>query len=137
MKIVVDSDEIAKLCDSAGNAVMDEDGEKALATLMSIYTQIGDFINEVKTNIKKNALDIDRNFTGYSGDYVKIELRKFGSAYAIERPEVVPPEFVKTRTVTSLDSKRIDEYVKDNGELPMGIERLEREPQIVIKIKEN
>ena len=136
MIITLDTDEIATLCKSGENVIMSEEAEKSLANLLAIQDQIGEFVEEVKAKIKENALAMDKNFTGFSGDYLKIELRKFGSKYAIECPEKLDPAYVKREIKESLDTKAIAEYEKANdGELPSGIERLIRTPQIVIRKK--
>ena len=135
MKITVDDTEITTLCKNGTTAIMDEEGEKNLARLLTIQKELDDFIEKVKIQLKENALQMDANFTGFTGDYVKLELRKFGGKYAVETPEKLDPAFIKREVKESLDTKAIAQYLNDTGHLPDGIEMLDREPQLVIKLK--
>lgn len=133
MKITIDSDEISEICRKGSGFALTPDAEKSLVRLLDIQEQISEFVEKVKDTIRDNALELDPNFSGLKGDEIKIEYHETGSRYAIERPEVVPKEFITTKTTTTLNLKAVERWELENGSLPDGIERLERPRKVIIK----
>jgi len=132
--ITLDTQEIARLSKEGGKFAMNAESEVALARLLFIREKIDEFITEAKAEIEKSALDLDKDFTGLKGDKIKVEYRAFGAEYKIaEDPNLVPREFIKSKTMYSLVTSAIKEHQKNTGMLPIGVEAVERKKQISIK----
>lgn len=133
MKLIIDSDEVSKVCQNGSEFYLEPEAEKSLARLLDIQQQINEFVEKVKENIETNATSIDPNFTGLKGDLVKIEYHETGARYAIEQPEIVEQAFITTKTTQSLNLKAVERYELENGSLPLGVERLHRAKKLIIK----
>lgn len=132
-QLIIDSDEIAKICKDGSDFVLDAGAEESLARLLDIQDQIAEFVGQVKKNIETSALKLDGNFTGLKGDKLKIEYRAYGAVYDAPFPETVENTYCTSKRVYSLNTKAIEAYEQEYDGLPEGIMRKERSKQLTIK----
>lgn len=136
MKIVIDTDDIVISANSAGEFVFDGDAEKHLLNLIETQEKLEKVIAQVKTKLAEEGLKLNPHFAGVRGDSIKVGYSAHGAVYSVE-DGVKAKDFVTTKTTYSIDKKKVDDYVKNNGgEIPAGIAMNERKKSITIsKVK--
>lgn len=134
-KIVLDSEEIVRLCHTAEGFAMDASSEEALCKLLDIQDKVNELVENVKQNIVDIALVVDSDFTSIVGDKVKLEYRAYGSEYAVSDMSLLNSSFKKTSKKEELDVKAVKEYEEFTGRLPDGVVRKERKRVLTIKRK--
>ena len=89
--------------------------------------------NEAKEILKKNILaEMEKtNTIKIESEDVKLMRRFFGERYEVVDP-VEAKDFIIEEVKYKLDTKLIDEYVKNNGEIPVGIKLKDRAMSLVI-----
>lgn len=133
MKISLDTETMVERY--YGEFSINSNSEEALANLLAIRDKINAVIEDAKAKIKQEILSSNGvKPNSYTGEYIKVELRKYGGSYAIEQPEKVDQAFLTVKE--TLNTKAVKEFEEETGMLPDGIEKIEREPQITLKIKE-
>ena len=137
MKISVDTDQLQILVGSAGEIVINKEGEETLLKLLEIQNQVDEAMKQAKANIERQALQVDKNFMSVQGDRIKVAYRAYGSRYAIDQSHLsdIPETLYKKVTRFSPDTKAIDKYANETGKLPVGIITPDRVKQIIIGIK--
>lgn len=136
--LVVDPRAVAILSDEGGKLVFSAEAEQALITLFEMKEVIDAAIDRAKATIAETGLAYNPNFTSVQGDKVKAGYRYFGSKYRIDQAnfEKLPAAMYKTKVSHSPDTKAIDEFLKEHGNLPLGINYAERTRQVSLRIME-
>ena len=94
-------------------------------------------MERVKEGLGKAGKAINPNFKGVIGERVRCTYRKYGKKYNYDRAkkDSLKP-FLVAKEWFDLDSDKVDNYVKEVGELPEGVYMPEREPKLTITIRE-
>lgn len=115
--------------------IISKEGEEALVKFLEIKKKIEEAEEKLKELIKKR-MDAEK-ITKVEGENVKIIKRFYGARYKVVDPELVKQTgFGKVKEYVSPDVEKIEIYLEEMGELPEGIEKKEREEQIVINLIE-
>lgn len=136
--IVVDKNEIAQFVEEGGKLVLKQNAEEHLIKLLQLEELIKNAIEEVKKKVIEAGTSIDPDFKGVVGRQIKAFYRYTDSPYEFDKnhAEVAQP-FLKETKYFRVDSPKVDEYLEEKGELPIGIYPKEnREKKLVISFKE-
>lgn len=125
--VKVDKTEIAKLKVEAGKLVLTQKAENELIKLLDLKDYIDEVVEEVKNTISKSALSLYPEFKGVVGENLRAVYRNYGDKYETDNTE-----FLKTIITQRIDSDKIDEYIKVNGNLPEGVKKKERVKKLTI-----
>lgn len=134
-KITLDSEEIARLCETAEGFVLDASAEESLCKLLEVQESVNALVEKVKESIVEKALAIDSDFTSISGDRLKAEYRAYGAEFAIDDIDAVDKAFLNIKEKAELDVASVKEYERLTGKLPKGVIRKERKRTLTIKRK--
>ena len=134
-QITIDSDQIARLCQTAEGFALDSEAEDSLCKLLDIQDQINQFVEEVKSKIAEKATQIDADFTGLSGDRLKLEYRATGAEFALEDHATVDEMFITRTERMGVNAEAVRDFVEANGYLPAGVIVRKRKKTLVIKRK--
>lgn len=132
-KITIDLDEIDELSTQADKVFISADGEKVILDLLEAKERIDAALERAKEIIREKIQEIDPNLASIQGDQIKIQHRYFGNRYEFTSTE--DTSFLVERTSFTVDTKKVNEYLKENEKLPKGITLAERSKQIVFKAK--
>lgn len=116
------------------------EAEEAITWLLAVKDWADETLAKLKDEIAKKSVANDPNFTGVTGDHIKVEYRYFGQPYKISKDfdEALDydPAFVEkqVKTAYKVISNAVENYYKETGELPKGIEAVPREKTVVIKL---
>lgn len=132
--IQINKDEIYDLQIAGSKIIMTPEAEEQLMRLLALQQLVNDAVEEVKENIQAEANKIMPNFKGIVGEDVKIMHRAYGGKYSFKKEnlEVIDKSFVKQQVRYTVDSKEVDKFVKDNNDLPAGINEAFRSPKLSI-----
>jgi ElaB/YqjD/DUF883 family membrane-anchored ribosome-binding protein len=134
-QIIIYPDEITKLALEAGKLVFKKEAEAELVKLLEIKKKIDEAVEKVKEQIKQAGESILPNFKGVEGRMVKAVYSYHGAKYEIEDKEKARG-FYQEVVYIKPDTKIIDNYIKEVGELPEGIITKEREKSLSLRLKE-
>jgi len=134
-KIIIYPDEINKIAKEGGELIFRKEVEEGLVKLLKIKKQVDDAIEKIKEQIKQAGESILPNFKGVEGKMVKAVYSYHGAKYEIQDKEKARG-FYQEVVYVKPDTKTIDNYVKEVGELPEGIITKEREKSLSLRLKE-
>jgi len=137
MIITIDTNLIRLAKDEAGKITLTPEASKIVAQFQSLLDQMTDAREEIKETIKAKMYELDPVCTSVTGDGVKISLSPAGARFAIDKTNVdkLPKDWYTVETKYTLDSKKVDEYVKANDSLPLGIVEPTRSYSLRITVK--
>lgn len=135
MKITIDTDLIQLARDEAGNVTLHPEACKAVAQyheLKKIFEGAEEEIKE-KTKIAMSAEGVE----SVAGEGVKISMYPYGSKYSIDEPNLnyLPKDWYEIKTSYSLISEKVEDYVKKENKLPLGVIEPERKLTLRITVK--
>lgn len=133
--ITLDSDQIAKLCQTAEGFALDAQAEDSLCKLLDIQDQINKFVDEVKSKIVESATKLDSDFTSLSGDRLKLEYRASGAEFGLEDHATVEEMFITRTERMGVNAEAVRGFVAEHGYLPAGVIVRKRKKTLVIKRK--
>lgn len=138
MIVKVNAGEILKLEKNGEGIIFDPKAEDAIVRLLEIQKEVDGVIEYLKSEIERQALEFNPNFTGLKGEKIKINYSASGARYKdIGGVKFHREKFWSKKTVWSLDSKAIDEYKAKNYKLPKGIQEVNRKKTIRISEVQN
>lgn len=138
MIVKINSAEILKLEKDSEGIIFDPKAEDAIVRLLEMQRELNGAIEYLKSEIERQALQFNPNFTGLKGEKIKINYSASGSKYKDTGDIKFHRErFWTKKTVWSLDSKAIDEYKAKNYTLPKGVAEVHRRKTIRISEVQN
>jgi hypothetical protein len=132
-QIVIDLDKIDELSTQADKVFISADGEKVILDLLEAKERVEQALEKAKQIIKEKMEELDPNLVSIQGDQIKVQYRYFGNRYSYLNTE--NKSFLVEKTNFTVDTKKVEEYVKENKNLPEGIVLSERVKQVVFKAK--
>lgn len=138
MIVKVNSAEILRLEKDGEGIIFDPKAEDAIVRLLEIKNEVDGAIEYLKSEIERQALEFNPNFTGLKGAKIKINYSASGAKYK-DTGEVKfhKGSFWTKKTVWSLDSKAIDEYKAKFYKLPKGVQEIHRKKTIRVSEVKN
>lgn len=138
MIVKINAGEILKLEKDGEGIIFDSKAEDAIVRLLEIQKEVDGAIEYLKSEIERQALEFNPNFTGLKGEKIKINYSASGAKYKdIGGVKFHREKFWSKKTVWSLDSKAIDEYKAKFYKLPKGVQEIRRKKTIRISEVQN
>lgn len=134
--ITINLTEMNKLVQDGTDIYFSQEAEEALVKLLEIQKQVEEAVKSAKEILEAKGLEMNPNFKSISGDKVRVGYRYFGSQYAVDESRVneIPTELYKTKTSYSVETKALENYLKQHEGLPLGIVEKDRKKTITISI---
>lgn len=131
--VVIDPVEIVKLQQDAKDIMVNPDVEDAIVRLLEIQKEVDGAVEALKSEIERQALEFNPNFSAIKGEKIKINYSASGAKYAADGTAKNHRGKFWTKKITwSLNSKAIDEYRAKQYVLPTGIKEVQRRKTIRI-----
>jgi len=138
--ITIDTDQIIEFSKQAGNLVIKKEADEYLYKLLTLQVLIEQAINNAKNKIEEDACRIDPNFKTINGNKTRAMSRVYGYKYAIDpstgekaTEDGFATKEVKFRAVTD----KIEEFMKEKGQLPLGVQANIRKRTTSLSLKNN
>ena len=134
--IVIDPKEVAIWADEAGRFLFKPKAEAQILKIHEAILLLQSWEEKIKEQIGEMGKALNPNFKGVKGDKVSCIYRKFGAKYEYDwkKKQACTP-YLKEKIYYSVDSDKVDKYLKEVGELPEGIVEKAREDVLSITYK--
>ena len=121
---------------SADDFALNPEAEPYLIKLKEYEQALEEIEKVVKERIFETGTAISPDFKGVEGSRIRLRARKYGNRYKFElnKRDVLEP-FLERKETYSLIGKKVDEYIKEVGELPDGVYEADRPTQVSISLK--
>ena len=135
--IVIDPKQIAIYADKAGAFLFKPEAEEQILKIHEAILLLQGWEEKIKESIGNAGKAINPNFKGVKGDRVSCIYKKFGAKYSYDftKKNACMP-FLKEKIYYSVDSDKVDKYIKEVGELPDGVNETEREQKLSIAYRD-
>ena len=138
MIVKVNAGEILKLEKDGEGIIFDPKAEDAIVRLLKIQREVDGAIEYLKSEIERQALEFNPNFTGLKGSKIKINYSASGPKYKdTGELKFHRGSFWTKKTVWTLNTKAIDECKAKFYKLPRGIAEVHRKKTIRISEVQN
>ena len=135
-EIVIRPDEITSLAAEGGKLLFKREASENLAKLLRLQKLVEEAVNGAKEAIIEAGVALDPGFSGVHGDEVSATYRFFGDKFKNADTDIAMP-FLKKVEFYKVDSKKVEEYLEEVGELPAGILPKGRTKSLVFRLKGN
>lgn len=134
LSVKINSAEILGLQNDGKEIVINPNAEKAILRLLDIQREVDGAVEWVKSEIERQALEFNPNFTALKSGKLKINYSAAGAKYkATGDAARHSGKFWKKKVTWTLDLKAIDEFRAKRRALPKGILAVARQKHIQIK----
>lgn len=125
--------------DKKGLLPLSDTDEKILKKVIEAKAAIQAVEDDLKEKMAARLQEMGPNVTGFRGVAVKIGYRFFGAKYRIDDTLVsqLDPAFYSSKTSYSPQTKAIEKFEESTGNLPLGVDRRDRNKTITIKSLED
>ena len=131
--IKIDMKEMELLAQEGGKFIFKPEAEESILKLHETIVKLQELEDLIKEEIGRVGHGLNPNFKGVIGDKVKCIYRKFGAKYNYDWKNKSSCEpFLKRKEYFSVDADKVDKYVKEVGEMPEGINLVDREEKLSI-----
>ena len=148
MRFTFDTKKIARLKQDGQRIVIDPTAEASLMDLLGLQQTIAEALEAIKEEMVATGLKMNPNFTGARSDLLKIQYRKYGQLFKINKKFKTTKQFreVPVREISRRfrktvqyrpSSQTIREYFDANGRLPSGVVKCKRPSKMSITVKDS
>lgn len=131
--IQINLDDMKALAEESGKFIFTPSAESSLQKLHDTILMLQELEERVKEWIGEKGRELNPNFKGVIGENIKCIYRKYGAKYSYDwKNKEDCMEFLKKKEYFSVDTDKVDKYVKEVGELPQGIVEAKREERLSI-----
>jgi len=129
--VTIDLSTLALIEQDGDKFLIDPKAEDALLALLDLEQKVETVKDLIKTKLGEAMKAL--NCQKIEGENVKVSRRFYGERYEIDNRDIAMELGLAKKVETvKPDSKAINEYVKDTGELPEGIKLRERNESVSI-----
>lgn len=135
--VKINPTEIFQAQNEGKDFIVNPDAENAIIRLLEIQSEVNDAVELLKSEIERQALEFNPNFSAIKGEKIKINYSAAGAKYK-DNGEVKfhSSKFWKKKTTWTPDSKAIDAHRAKYYRLPVGITEVDRKKTIRITVSE-
>jgi len=137
MKITIDTSNVQALVKRGKDIFLEPQAEDALLQLLELQDSIDEAIKTAKEELIEAGLKRNPNFSSIRSDRLKIMYRAYGQQYFVDESNLdkLPADFYtkKKKIWYTVNTKAINQQLKETGKLPLGIVEVERTKQISLK----
>lgn len=131
MIVKVNAAELLRLEKDGETIIFNPKAEDAIVRLLEIQKEVDGAIEYLKSEIERQALGFNPNFTSLKGTRLKINYSASGTKYKeLNTLKNHRSKFWTKKVTWSIDSKAVDEYRAQRSELPKGIAEVKRKKTI-------
>ena len=131
--IVIDPKEMTVLAEEGGKFVFKPKAEEQILKLHETIIMLQELEEKIKETIGEMGKALNPNFRGVKGDRVSCIYRKYGAKYTYDwKQKQTCMPYLKEKVYFSVDSDKVDKYLKEVGEFPSGITEAPREEKLSI-----
>ncbi len=139
LSVVINLGELVKAKEEGSMLVFNPSAENGIIKLLDMHKRVSEAIAFVTSEIERQGLEYNPNFTSVVGDIIKANYSAAGAIYK-EDPENKPKHrkapFWTKKVTYGIDSKEVSKYeMKHRGRLPVGITKPLRNKKIQFKVK--
>lgn len=121
--------ELTKFVSDGKNLVIKKEAEQSLVAFLDHVDWCLEQLEQIKKDIAISGQKaIGEDFKGIFGEKIKAIYRFYGDKYKTDNPE-----FKKKIIIERADSGKIEDYLKEKGELPSDTQENVREGKLVIQ----
>lgn len=129
--------EIATLQQDGKSIVFNPNAEDAIIRLLEIQKEVDGAIEWLKSEIERQALEFNPNFSAIKGERLKVNYSASGAKYKDNGgAKFHSSKFWKKKITWMPDSKAIDAYRAKYYRLPVGISEVSRNKTIRLTVSE-
>ena len=132
LELVIDTDELNALVGKGGQLELTEEAEEAIFKVIAIRDRAEEALALIKKAIVEKGRNISPEFKGIVGADIKGYIKQ-GEKYTAEDKRQVPEFALKSVSYKKLDQKAIEDYEKEKGKLPHGVEKKEDVTSFVLQ----
>ena len=135
--VKIDEKQLTWAVDEGGKLVFKKEAEDALLGLLEAKARIDEAISKVKSQIEQSGREVAGDgFRGVIGEKIRAVSRFFGEKYGYVKAqeEELKDAFLSETKYFKVNSKEVEQFVKDTGSLPEGVFLKDRKPQISISV---
>lgn len=135
--VKINLSEMLRMQADGANIAVNPEAENAIIRLLEIQNEVNKAVDLLKSEIERQALEFNPNFSAIKGSRLKINYSASGAKYK-ENGEVKCHQkvFWKKKITWSPDSKAIDKHRAKYYRLPKGIVEVERKKTIRLTFSE-
>lgn len=129
--VTFNTDEMSLVQEDGDKIILTEKAEESLVK----WQQFKQRVEEVDKIVREKLMAVmqEKNTQRIDGDNVRVGRRLFGDKYkCIDNEKALALGLADTQTKIVLNTKGIDVYIKENGELPECIAERDRSESVVI-----
>lgn len=135
--VKINPTEIFQAQNEGKDFIVNPDAENAIIRLLEIQAEVNNAVELLKSEIERQALEFNPNFSAIKGEKIKINYSAAGSKYKDNgEAKFHSSKFWKKKTTWPIDSKAVDEHRAKYYRLPAGIAEVERKKTIRITVSE-
>lgn len=134
--VKIDPAEIVRLQSEGKTIVFNPKAENAIVQLLALEREVKDAVEWLKSEIERQALEYNEDFTSIKGDKIKVNYSAAGAKYKGETKNH-SKKFWTKKITWSLNAKAIDEFKARRSQLPAGIKEMPRKKTIRISEVKN
>lgn len=130
---------LEQLSENAGEIFLSPEGEQVLIDILEAETKLEEIKERAKLKLAEAALAVNPNFSSIQADNVKVYYREYGAKYYLDesQKDLVPAGIVTEKISYSIDSKAVEQFVKEKNGMPAGIKEVERTKTLSFSLKTN
>lgn len=129
--------EIATLQQDGKSIVFNPNAEDAIIRLLKIQKEVDGAMEWLKSEIERQALEFNPNFSAIKGERLKVNYSASGAKYKDNgEAKFHSTKFWKKKITYTLDSKAIDVHKAKYYRLPVGISEVSRNKTIRLTVSE-
>lgn len=136
-QITIKYTDLELIKNESGKVVLNHNAEKFLVELLNLKDKVEETIELCKGEIKRCMEELDDQLVSVNTDNLRIMNRVYGSKYKLDTDliEHIDKRFYTTKPTYYLNSKEVDNYLKETDIIPTGISINPREKQVSISLK--
>lgn len=130
--------QLVSAAQKAGHLTLNPDADKFVAALLLWEKKIIELKKLAKENVEMAAHNLAPDFERIESDLVSTVYAAYGDKYYCNEefaPEDVPAGMVEEKVSYKINTKEVDKYLEETGELPPGISANSRMPSISFRLK--
>ncbi len=117
MKLIIDTDELAKLKTNAEAIVLETDAQATLVKILDLEKQVAQIKEVAKAKLLEEGKKKNPNFKSWEADLVRVSMRAYGAKYFVSDAEfnLAPKDLFTTEATVIAPNAEID-AIKDSLE---------------------
>lgn len=135
LRLTLSPEKLLTYADEGKDLIFQPKAEEGVVKLLKHQQKVEEAIDILKEALQEAGETFLPGFKGVDSEKIRVMNRKYGSKYSLVKGVKADDEFIEKRTKLSIDSGAVDDYIKEHGEMPKGIEKNIRNKSLSITLK--